>query len=94
MITAEHVVWKGVQDELHLQHYLHYTRTTHRGSVVLWLLQRKRLIKMETIDENYYLNVWECMQNTILHEPRLKRKIVYDGIQFLPIKTIEVSIWE
>ena len=49
---------------------------------------------METIDENYYLNVWECMQNTILHEPKLKRKVAYDGIQFLPIITIEVDLWE
>ena len=49
---------------------------------------------METIDENYYLNVWECMQNTILNEPRLRRRVVSDGTQLLPITTIEVDLWE
>ena len=41
-----------------------------------------------TIDPNFYVNVWECMMDTI-HLPRLRRTVVCTADEWLPIKSFD-----
>ena len=41
-----------------------------------------------TIDPDYYVNVWECMMDTI-HLPRLRRTVVCTVDEWLPIHSYD-----
>ena len=46
------------------------------------------------MDKRFYINVRECMEKVVLPCPRLKRRVVSDGVQLLPIVAVEVDLWE
>lgn len=71
MITAEHVMWKGVQDELYIQHHIHHTRIPNHTNMVLWILQRK----VNKYGNNRRKLLRKCMGMYAKHNPtRTKTK--------------------